>query len=70
MTTENSPEQRPRAHVDLMRRLFNAKEERRRELAALPFIEKARIVVELQKMAAPLLRLRDGKEQPAWDIED
>jgi len=70
MTTENSPEQHPRVSADLMKRLFDAKEERRRELAALSFVEKVRIVVELQKMAAPLQRLRDGKERPIWNIGD
>lgn len=70
MITEENPEQDARAHADFMRRLFDAEEERRRELAVLSFIEKVRIVVELQKMAAPLQCLRDGKERSVWDIED
>ena len=50
-------------------RIFTAKEERRRKLAALPFAEKVRIVVRLQAMAAPLLRAR-GKNVRVWEIDD
>ena len=39
-------------------KLFAAKEKRRHKLAALPFAEKVRAVVRMQKMAAPLLRGR------------
>ena len=39
-------------------RVFAAKDERRRRLAALPVEEKLRIVVELQTLAAPILRAR------------
>ena len=39
-------------------RLIAAKEERRHNLAGLPFPEKVLIVVRLQQMAAPLLRAR------------
>lgn len=53
-----------------MKRLFDAKEERRRDLASMSFDKKIRIVVELQKMAAPLQRLRDGVERPPWDIKE
>jgi len=48
-------------------RLFAAKEERRRMLAALPFAEKVRAVVRMQKMAAPLLRAR-GRPVCVWPI--
>jgi len=50
-------------------RLFAAKEERRRRLAALPFPEKVRAVVRLQQMVAPVLRAR-GKEVRVWDLEE
>ncbi|MDZ4859459.1 MAG: hypothetical protein SGI88_10810 [Candidatus Hydrogenedentes bacterium] len=50
-------------------KLFEAKEKRRRELAALPYHEKVRIVVELQKMAAPILRAR-GINVRVWDIDN
>ena len=50
-------------------RLIAAKERRRRKLAALPFAEKVRIVVKLQKMAAPILRAR-GRPARVWEIED
>jgi len=48
-------------------RLFAAKEERRRKLAALPFPEKVRAVVRMQKMAEPLLRAR-GRTVRVWPI--
>jgi len=48
-------------------RLFAAKEERRRKLAALPFPEKVRAVVCMQEMAAPLLRAR-GRQVRVWSF--
>ena len=48
-------------------KLFAAKEERRRKLAALPFAEKVRAVVRMQKMAAPLLRAR-GHRVRVWSL--
>jgi hypothetical protein len=50
-------------------RLIAAKEQRRRELAALSFVEKVRIVVQLQKMAAPVLRAR-GLPAHVWALDD
>jgi hypothetical protein len=49
-------------------RLIAAKERRRRELAALPFTEKVRIVVQLQRMAAPILQAR-GLPAHVWEID-
>lgn len=51
-----------------MRRVFAAKEERRKKLAALPFPEKVRIVLQLQRMVAPILRAR-GRDVRPWDVE-
>lgn len=48
-------------------RLIAAKERRRHKLAALPFPEKVRIVVQLQEMAAPLLRAR-GRPVRVWRL--
>lgn len=48
-------------------RLFCAKEERRARLAALPFPEKVQAVVQMQRMAAPLLRAR-GKQVRVWEF--
>jgi len=48
-----------------LKRLFEAKNDRRRKLAALPFPEKVKIVVQLQCMAAPVLRAR-GENVSAW----
>ncbi len=52
-----------------MIRLFAAKEERRRKLAGLPFPEKVRAVVQLQRMAAPILRAR-GRQVRVWNIDE
>lgn len=46
-------------------KLFRAKEERRARLAAMPFPEKVRAVIQMQRMAAPLLRAR-GKKVRVW----
>ena len=50
-------------------RLLAAKEVRRRRLATLPFPEKVRAVVQLQIMAAPILRAR-GKIVRVWRLEE
>lgn len=49
-------------------KLFQAKEQRRARLAALPFPEKVRAVVQMQRMAAPLYRSR-GKQVRIWELE-
>jgi hypothetical protein len=49
-------------------RLIAAKERRRRELAALPFAEKVRIVVQMQKMVEPILRTR-GRTVRVWPLD-
>ena len=48
-------------------RLIAAKEQRRHKLAALPFPEKVRLVVQLQQMAAPILRAR-GRSAAVWEL--
>jgi hypothetical protein len=48
-------------------RLIAAKQERRHKLAALPFPEKVRIVVQLQQMVAPVLRAR-GRPVRVWRL--
>jgi hypothetical protein len=48
-------------------KVFTAKEERRRKLAALSFAEKVRAVVRMQEMAAPLLRAR-GRPVCVWPL--
>lgn len=50
-------------------KLFAAKAERRRRLAALPFPEKVKIIVKMQEMVAPILRAR-GKVVRVWKISD
>lgn len=49
-------------------KLFRAKEQRRARLAAMPFHEKVLAVVQMQKMAAPLLRGR-GLQVRIWELE-
>lgn len=46
-------------------RIFTAKQERRRDLARLPYPEKVQAVIELQKLAATILRAR-GKIVKPW----
>ena len=50
-------------------RIFAAKEQRRQDLARLPFPEKVRAVIQLQKMAATILRAR-GKHVRPWRTEE
>lgn len=49
--------------------LFRAKEQRRAKLAALPFHEKVRAVVQMQRMAAPILRAR-GRQVRVWNLPE
>lgn len=44
------------------------KEQRRVRLAAMPFHEKVRAVVQMQKRSAPLLRAR-GRHVRIWELE-
>ena len=46
-------------------RIFTAKQERRQDLARLPYPEKVQAVIELQKLAARILRAR-GKIVKPW----
>lgn len=48
-----------------MQRIIAAKERRRVALAALPYPEKVRILLQLQRMAAPIQRSR-GREVRPW----
>ena len=50
-------------------KLFVAKEARRRKLTRLSFPEKVRAVVQLQQMAAPVLRAR-GRMVRVWILDD
>jgi hypothetical protein len=47
-------------------KIFAAKEQRRQDLARLPFPEKVRAVIQLQNMAATILRTR-GKIVRPWE---
>ena len=49
-------------------RIFTAKQERRQDLARLPYPEKVQAVIELQKLAATILRAR-GKIVKPWKCE-
>jgi len=50
-------------------RLLAAKEDRRRTLAGLPYPDKVRAVVQLQRMVAPVLRAR-GRHVRVWNIKE
>ncbi len=45
-------------------RIFAAKEQRRQDLARLPYPEKVQVVIELQKLAATILRARGNIVKP------
>ena len=49
------------------KKAYAAKAARRKRLAALPIAEKVRILVQMQKMAAPLLKAQ-GREAYVWKI--
>jgi hypothetical protein len=49
-------------------RLIDAQENRRKELAALPFPEKVRMVIQMQQMVAPILRAR-GRSIRIWPVD-
>jgi hypothetical protein len=50
-------------------KLFRAKEKRRSRLAEMPMHEKVRAIIQLQRMAAPVLRAR-GKHATVWSLND
>ena len=50
-----------------LERIIAAKEKRRRDLATLSFPEKVAIVVQLQKMVAPIL-LGRGRKVYVWQM--
>lgn len=52
-----------------MTRILSAKEERRKWLAALPYDEKVRAVVQMQRMVQPLLRGRDSRAT-VWELPE
>ena len=49
-------------------KIFAGKEERRQQLARLPFPEKVQAVIQLQQMAATILRARGQAVRP-WRLE-
>ncbi len=54
---------------NLMRSALAHKEQRRKELAALPYAEKIRILLRLQRMADAVGRTR-GAAPRAWKIDE
>ena len=50
------------------KKAYAAKAERRKRLSALPIAEKVRILVRMQKMAAPLLKAQ-GREVRVWEVD-
>lgn len=56
-------------HEPEIEKLFRAKEKRRSGLADMSYPDKVRAVVQLQRMAAPVLRGR-GKNVTVWSLND
>lgn len=54
--------------ADILKRLRQAKEERRQELAVLPIEEKVKIVIELQKIHNEILRSQGKPELYVWEV--
>ncbi len=52
-----------------METILAAKAARRRVLARLPIEEKVKILIELQKMTAPILRAK-GRTVHVWELTD
>ncbi len=50
-----------------IKRIFDAKKQKRQNLARLPIEEKVKILIQLQKIAAPILAARGVKRKP-WEI--
>jgi hypothetical protein len=58
----------PLSQTDLMDEISRAKLKRRVELANLPFPEKVRIVVELQKIDNSLAKAAGRKPKKVWKL--
>ncbi len=55
-------------HPPEIDRLFKAHEQRRQRLADLPFPEKVRLVIQMQRMVEPILRAR-GRPIRIWQTD-
>jgi hypothetical protein len=55
-------------HARQIEAIFRAKQNRRQELAKLPFDKKIKILVELQKTAYNLSNLKNRNKRRIWDI--
>lgn len=62
------PEPVDPAAAEAMKRILSAKEERRRELAALPIEEKVKRVVELQRLTNDIRRHCGRPPLPEWKL--
>ncbi len=51
----------------IIEKFFEAKRQRRRQLANIPIQEKVKILVKLQKMAIPVLVAR-GIQKKVWEL--
>ncbi len=56
------------SHPPEIDRLFKAYEQRRQRLADLPFPQKVRLVIQMQRMVEPILRAR-GRPIRIWQID-
>ncbi len=56
------------SHPPEIDRLFKAHEQRRQRLADLPFPQKVRLVIQMQRLVEPILRAR-GRPIRIWRID-
>ncbi len=56
------------SHPSEIDRLFKAHEQRRQRLADLPFPQKVRLVIQMQRMVEPILRAR-GRPIRIWQTD-
>ena len=68
MTRPPTPEASPRIEPSVMDEIYRAKERERRRLAQLPFHEKIRILIVIQRRADAIIRSRGGKGRMVWNI--
>lgn len=52
----------------VLEQLYEAKARERKRLAALPFCEKIKLVVAMQKRADAIIRMRGGRGRTVWKL--
>ena len=70
MSSDSGHDDRPETVQSWMDRALAAKQIRRRELARLPFEEKIRIVVQLQRITTEIRTSMGLPSRKPWDLPD